>query len=76
LALITLNHSAASHGAGRGVESVKDLNARWFVPMHYGTFKLSFEDMDEPPRLLRELAAQAGLTRHLKFFVEGAPEVF
>ena len=30
--------------------------------MHYGTFRLSFEDMDEPPRWLREIAEEDGLT--------------
>jgi hypothetical protein len=32
--------------------------------------------MDEPPRWLRQLAAAQGLSRHLKFLVEGIPTVF
>src|SRR5207244_184984 len=31
-----------------------DLNARWMVPMHYGTFRLSHEPMDEPLQLLEK----------------------
>ena len=44
--------------------------------MHYGTFRLSFEDMDEPPRWLSQLAEQQGMTRRLKFLEEGVPQVF
>ena len=53
-----------------------DLRAKWLVPMHYGTFRLSFEDMDEPPRWLRELAHRHGLTPKLRILDEGVPQVF
>jgi hypothetical protein len=46
------------------------------VPMHYGTFKLSFEEMDEPPRWLREIAAKENLTQKLRMLDEGVPVVF
>src|SRR5437763_10640538 len=36
-----------------------DLNARWMVPMHYGTFRLSHEPMDEPLQLLNDAARHA-----------------
>ncbi len=35
------------------VQSYIDLGARWFVPMHWGTFRLTDEDMREPPERLR-----------------------
>jgi L-ascorbate metabolism protein UlaG (beta-lactamase superfamily) len=52
------------------------LRARWLVPMHYGTFKLSFEEMDEPPRWLREIAVKENLTQKLRMLDEGVPVVF
>lgn len=43
-----------------------ELGARALVPMHYATFRLADEPMDEPPRLLREaLVQQSGSDDHL-----------
>jgi hypothetical protein len=44
--------------------------------MHYGSFRLSFEEIDEPPRWLRQLAEEEGLTNKLKILEEGVPHVF
>ncbi len=44
----------------------QDLHAKRSLGIHWGTFQLSDEPPDEPPRLLREAAAAAGL----------APETF
>lgn len=63
-------------GPEDAIKVFRDLRARWLVPMHYGSFRLSFEDLDEPPRRLRQLAADHGLTRHLRILDEGVPEVF
>jgi L-ascorbate metabolism protein UlaG (beta-lactamase superfamily) len=63
-------------GPDEAVKVFKELGSRWLIPMHYGTFKLSFEDMDEPPRWLMELVREQGLVHHLKIMEEGIPEVF
>jgi L-ascorbate metabolism protein UlaG (beta-lactamase superfamily) len=63
-------------GPEEAVKAFRDLGARWFVPMHYGTFKLSFEHLDEPPRLLRQIARHDGLTDRVRWLEEGVPVVF
>lgn len=63
-------------GPDEAIKAFKDLRAQWLVPMHYGTFRLSFEDMDEPPRWLRQLALDQGLTARVRFLEEGVPQVF
>jgi len=63
-------------GPDEAVKAFKDLCAKWLVPMHYGTFKLSFEDLEEPPRWLREIAVQEKLTHKLQILDEGVPVVF
>jgi len=63
-------------GPDEALRAFKDLRAQWFVPMHYGSFRLSFEEMDEPPRWLRELAEEQTLTKKLRFLEEGVPAVF
>lgn len=43
------------------VQAFVDLGAARFFAMHWGTFKLTDEPLDEPPRLARELFARRGL---------------
>jgi L-ascorbate metabolism protein UlaG (beta-lactamase superfamily) len=63
-------------GPDEAIKAFKDLNARCLVPMHYGSFRLSFEELDEPPRWLRQIAEQEKLSPSLHILEEGAPEVF
>ena len=63
-------------GPDEAVQAFRDLRARWLVPMHFGSFKLSFEAMEEPPRWLREIADRDGLTRKVRILEEGVPQVF
>ena len=53
-----------------------DLNARWMVPMHYGTFRLSHEPLDEPLQLLEQEAAAAGVSDRVLVLPEGVTKLF
>lgn len=43
------------------IQAGRDLRASQLVGMHYGTFDLSDEPLDEPPRRLRDAATAAGI---------------
>ena len=49
-----------------------DLKARWMLPCHWGTFRLTDEPIDEPPRALQRVVEQAGGTLDpIKIFAVG-----
>ncbi|MEO0452848.1 MAG: MBL fold metallo-hydrolase [Verrucomicrobiota bacterium] len=58
------------------VRAFQDLGSSIMVPMHYGTYRLSFEPMDEPPERLKVAAAEAGLLSQIHFLSEGVPRVY
>jgi len=43
------------------VRAAAILRARVLVPVHFGTFRLSDEPLDEPPRLVSQVAREAGV---------------
>jgi L-ascorbate metabolism protein UlaG (beta-lactamase superfamily) len=53
-----------------------DLNSRWMVPMHYGTFRLSHEPLDEPLQLLEQEAKAAGIEDRVLVLEEGVTQFF
>jgi L-ascorbate metabolism protein UlaG (beta-lactamase superfamily) len=53
-----------------------ELRARHLVPIHWGTFVLSYEAIDEPPRWIAELAREAGLENRLALLAHGEGAVF
>lgn len=63
-------------GPEDAVKVFHDLQARWLIPMHFGSFRLSFEDMSEPPRWLAELAHDGGFSDQVRILEEGIPTVF
>jgi L-ascorbate metabolism protein UlaG (beta-lactamase superfamily) len=58
------------------IQAFMDLGARWMVPMHYGSFRLSYESVEEPvPRLL-EAARENGVERKVCVLEEGVTKFF
>jgi L-ascorbate metabolism protein UlaG (beta-lactamase superfamily) len=53
-----------------------DMGARHMIPMHYGTFKLSQEPVDEPVERLLSGARRLGLTDRVHVLEEGVAEFF
>ena len=53
------------------LQAFRDLGSRIFIPMHYGTFRLSLEPMEEPPVRLMEAARNAGLQDRVLLLEEG-----
>src|SRR5450432_432111 len=53
-----------------------DLKSRWMVPMHYGTFRLSHEPVDEPLQLLDQEANAAGIKDRVVVLEEGVTRFF
>ena len=58
------------------IRAFVDLGAAKMVPMHYGTFNLSEESMDEPLPRLEEAARQAGVSAQVAALQEGETKIF
>jgi L-ascorbate metabolism protein UlaG (beta-lactamase superfamily) len=60
----------------QAIDAFLQLKARTLVPMHYGTFRLSYEPLHEPPeRLIRHGAAKQVIDS-IRILKEGEPTVF
>jgi len=53
------------------VRGFMDLGAEWMVPMHYGTFNLGREPMNEPIERLMAEAARMGISTRIRVLEEG-----
>jgi len=58
------------------LQTLVDLRARWMVPIHWGTFVVSYEPIDEPVRWLGELARERGLTDRVAVLRHGESRRF
>jgi L-ascorbate metabolism protein UlaG (beta-lactamase superfamily) len=58
------------------LQAFMDLGARWMVPMHYGTFRLSYEPVDEPVQRLKADAARRGIEKRICVLEEGVTKFF
>ena len=53
-----------------------DLRSKFLIPMHFGTYRLSYEPLHEPPQRLMEEATRAGRLSDVRFLIEGMPTLF
>lgn len=58
------------------VQAFLDLGARWMVPMHYGTFRLSHEPIEEPIEFLEREAERRGVRDRVLILKEGITRIF
>jgi L-ascorbate metabolism protein UlaG (beta-lactamase superfamily) len=54
----------------------QDLGAQCLIPMHYGTFRLSQEPMDEPVPFLLATARAAGSEEKIRILTEGSTAIY
>jgi L-ascorbate metabolism protein UlaG (beta-lactamase superfamily) len=57
------------------VKAFSELGAKTLVPMHYGTFRLGFEPLHEPPERLLTCARAHGIADKVLVMTEGHPVV-
>ena len=57
------------------VSAFLELGAQKLVPMHYGTFRLGFEPLHEPPERLLSSAREHGVAEKVLVMTEGRPVV-
>jgi L-ascorbate metabolism protein UlaG (beta-lactamase superfamily) len=58
------------------VRAFVELGSRWMVPMHYGSFRLSHEPIDEPLKLLAHEARRMGVQDRVRVLREGVTAFF
>ena len=60
----------------QAVRAFKELKAKYMIPMHYGSFRLSYEPVEEPVQRLKEEISRHKLENAVKIMHEGVPQVF
>lgn len=58
------------------VRAFVDMRARWMIPMHYGTFRLSHEPMEEPLQRLERESQAVGVADRVIVLEEGRTQFF
>lgn len=58
------------------VRAFQQLDAGLLVPMHYGSFRLSYEPIHEPLQRLEKKAREEGVDDRIRILTEGATAVF
>ncbi|CAN5175200.1 hypothetical protein BH20VER2_BH20VER2_00090 [soil metagenome] len=59
----------------QAVQAFQELKAKTLVPMHYGSFRLGYEPLDEPPARLLACAREHKIEKQVLVMTEGTPVV-
>jgi len=59
----------------QAVQAFEELGGKTLVPMHYGSFRLGYEPLDEPPARLLTAARLRGVEDKVLIMTEGTPVV-
>jgi L-ascorbate metabolism protein UlaG (beta-lactamase superfamily) len=57
------------------VQAFLELGAKTLVPMHYGSFRLGYEPLEEPPERLLARARAKGIESKVLVLTEGRPVI-
>jgi L-ascorbate metabolism protein UlaG (beta-lactamase superfamily) len=69
------NYRGVHTSPEEALQAFLDVGAQRMIPMHYGTFRLSQEPMDEPVQRLMEAARRAGVADSVCVLPEGDTDV-
>lgn len=58
------------------LQAFRDLRAQWMIPMHYGSFRLSYEPMEEPVQRLLQGAQENRIADRVCLLEEGVTRIF
>jgi L-ascorbate metabolism protein UlaG (beta-lactamase superfamily) len=59
----------------QAIQAFEELGGKTLVPMHYGSFRLGYEPLDEPPARLLTAARARGVEDRVLVMTEGTPAV-
>ena len=63
-------------GPEHAVQAFKELKSKLLIPMHFGTYRMSYEPMHEPEERLKLAGAHHDVLQDIRFLSEGMPQVF
>jgi L-ascorbate metabolism protein UlaG (beta-lactamase superfamily) len=63
-------------GPEQAVVAFHELRGKTMIPMHFGTYRMSFEPLHEPAQRLLTAAAKEGISSQIRFLIEGMPQLF
>ncbi len=60
----------------KAVQAFLELQGKILIPMHFGTYRMSYEPLHEPAHRLLVAASRAGILSQVHFLHEGVPRIF